>query len=189
MLRGVAFIMIFNETKLKGAYVLELEKKQDDRGYFARAWCNKEAIDRGLDLQIVQANVSSNKRRGTLRGMHYQIAPYQEIKIVRCARGAVYDVIIDLRPASPTFRKWVGVELTPENGRILYVPKGFAHGFQTLSDDAEVNYFVSQYYSPEAERGVRFDDPAFNIQWPPVERRIVSDKDQSWPYFTEEGAK
>jgi dTDP-4-dehydrorhamnose 3,5-epimerase len=133
---------------------------------------------------MVQANVSFNKRKGTLRGMHYQAAPYKEVKLVRCVRGSIYDVILDLRPVSPTFRQWVGVELTQDNGRMLYVPEDFAHGFQTLTDDAEVNYLVSQFYSPEAERGVRFDDSAFGMEWPEVGERIISAKDQSWADFS-----
>jgi dTDP-4-dehydrorhamnose 3,5-epimerase len=176
--------MIFRETKLKGAYLVELDRREDERGFFARGWCSKEAAAHGLVGNMVQANVSYNKKKGTLRGMHYQAAPYQEVKLVRCVRGSIYDVILDLRPASPTFRQWVGVELTQDNGRMLYVPEDFAHGFQTLTDDAEVNYLVSQFYSPDAEKGVRFDDSAFGIEWPETRERIISAKDQSWADFS-----
>lgn len=176
--------MIFRETRLKGAYLVELERREDERGFFARGWCGKEAAAHGLRGEMVQANVSYNKESGTLRGMHYQVAPYREVKLVRCVRGGIYDVIVDLRPTSPTFRQWVGVELTQENGSMLYVPEDFAHGFQTLRDDTEVNYLVSQFYTPEAERGLRFNDPEFGIQWPETRERIISEKDRNWPDFS-----
>jgi len=173
--------MIFRETTLKGAFVIEMEKFEDKRGFFARAWCQKEVEANGLVSRVVQTNISFNKKRGTLRGMHYQVAPYEQIKLVRCTRGAIYDVVIDLRPDSPTFRKWTGVELTAENYTMLYVPENFAHGFQTLEDNTEVTYQVSQFYSPESERGVRYDDPVFQVEWPlPVE--VISEKDIAWPY-------
>ena len=173
--------MIFRETTLKGAFVIEMEKFEDKRGFFARAWCQKEVEANGLVSRVVQTNISFNKKRGTLRGMHYQVAPYEQIKLVRCTRGAIYDVIIDLRPDSPTFRKWTGVELTAENYIMLYVPENVAHGFQTLEDNTEVTYQVSQFYSPESERGVRYDDPVFQVAWPlPVE--VISEKDIAWPY-------
>jgi len=173
--------MIFRETILKGAFVIEMEKFEDKRGFFARAWCQKEVEANGLVSRVVQTNISFNKKRGTLRGMHYQVAPYEQIKLVRCTRGVIYDVIIDLRPDSPTFRKWTGVELTAENYTMLYVPENFAHGFQTLEDNTEVTYQVSQFYSPESERGVRYDDPVFQAEWPlPVE--VISEKDIAWPY-------
>jgi len=173
--------MIFRETILKGAFVIEMEKFEDKRGFFARAWCQKEVEANGLVSRVVQTNISFNKKRGTLRGMHYQVAPYEQIKLVRCTRGVIYDVIIDLRPDSPTFRKWTGVELTAENYTMLYVPENFAHGFQTLEDNTEVTYQVSQFYSPESERGVRYDDPVFQVAWPlPVE--VISEKDIAWPY-------
>ena len=173
--------MIFRETTLKGAFVIEMEKFEDKRGFFARAWCQKEVEANGLVSRVVQTNISFNKKRGTLRGMHYQVAPYEQIKLVRCTRGVIYDVIIDLRPDSPTFRKWTGVELTAENYTMLYVPENFAHGFQTLEDNTEVTYQVSQFYSPESERGVRYDDPVFQVEWPlPVE--VISEKDIAWPY-------
>lgn len=175
--------MIFTETRLKGAFIIDLEKRQDERGFFARGWCRKEAAAHGLARDLVQANISYNAKKGTLRGMHYQAAPYQEVKLVRCVRGAVFDVIVDLRPSSATFKQWVGVELSQENGRMLYVPEDFAHGFQTLVDESEVNYLVSQYYTPEAERGLRFDDRAFGIDWPEAAPRIISAKDQCWPDF------
>ena len=173
--------MIFRETTLKGAFVIEIEKFEDTRGFFARAWCQKEVEANGLVSRVVQTNISFNKKRGTLRGMHYQVAPYEQVKLVRCTRGVIYDVIIDLRPDSPTFRKWTGVELTAENYTMLYVPENFAHGFQTLEDNTEVTYQVSQFYSPESERGVRYDDPVFQVEWPlPVE--VISEKDIAWPY-------
>ncbi|HXV42374.1 MAG TPA: dTDP-4-dehydrorhamnose 3,5-epimerase [Anaerolineae bacterium] len=174
--------MIFHETKLKDAYIIEIEKREDERGFFARGWCQHEFEAHGLVPRIVQANISYNKKRGTLRGMHYQIAPYAETKLVRCTRGALYDVIIDLRPASPTYKQWLGVELTAENYKMLYVPEGFAHGFITLEDITEATYQVSQFYTPGAEGGIRYDDPAFGIKWP-VEVQVISAKDQSWPDY------
>lgn len=175
--------MIFHETKLKGAYLVELERREDDRGFFARGWCSKEAEVMGLVGDMVQFNVSFNEKKGTLRGMHFQAAPHKEVKLVRCVRGGIFDVIIDLRPDSPTFCQWVGVELTQANRNMLYVPEDFAHGFQTLTDDTEVNYLVSQFYTPAAERGVRFNDPAFGIRWPEEQERIISAKDLDWPDF------
>ena len=174
--------MIFTETQLKGAYIIEIEKLKDNRGFFARAWCQKEFEEHGLTPRVVQANVSSNKKKGTLRGMHYQIAPYEETKLVRCTRGAIYDVIIDLRQGSPTFKQWMGVELTESNYKMLYVPENFAHGFQTLEDNAEVTYQVSQFYTPGSESGIRWDDPLFGIRWP-LEVQVISDKDKCWPDF------
>jgi len=173
--------MIFRETTLKGAFVIEIEKFEDKRGFFARAWCQKEVEANGLVSRVVQTNISFTKTRGTLRGMHYQVAPYEQVKLVRCTRGVIYDVIIDLRPDSPTFRKWTGVELTAENYTMLYVPENFAHGFQTLENNTEATYQVSQFYSPESERGVRYDDPVFQVEWPlPV--AVISEKDIAWPY-------
>lgn len=174
--------MIFAETRLRGAYLIDPERKTDERGYFARVFCSREFEAHGLRLRWVQANVSHNARRGTLRGLHYQKAPCGEKKLVRCTRGAIYDVILDLRAGSPTFGQWVGVELSAENGRMLLVPEGAAHGFITLAADTDVFYHVSQFYRPEAEGGVRYDDPAFAIRWPvPVE--AISAKDRSWPDF------
>jgi dTDP-4-dehydrorhamnose 3,5-epimerase len=173
--------MIFRETTLKGAFVIEMEKFKDERGFFARAWCQREVEANGLISRVTQTNISFNKKRGTLRGMHYQVAPDEQVKLVRCTAGAIYDVIIDMRLDSPTYRKWTGVELTAENYRMLYVPEHFAHGFQTLEDTSEVTYQVSQFYSPESERGVRYDDPVFQVEWPlPVE--VISEKDIAWPY-------
>ena len=176
--------MIFHESKLKGAFVIDLDLKEDERGFFARAWSQAEFESRGLNARIVLANLSYNKRRGTLRGLHNQAPPYEEAKLVRCFRGAIYDVIVDLRPGSPTYLEWVGVTLTAENRRMLYVPEGFAHGFQTLEDDTEVFYQVTQLYTPSAERGIRWDDPALGIRWPEVESRVISAKDRSWPAFS-----
>lgn len=175
--------MIFTETRLKGAFVIDLEPRQDERGFFARAWCRKEFEAHGLNPALVQANLSYNGKRGTLRGLHYQVAPHEEAKLVRCIKGAIYDVIADLRPDSATYLQWIGIELTQENRRMLYVPEGFAHGFQTLEHDTEVFYQVTEFYAPGAERGVRWDDPVLSVQWPDVEDRIVSSKDQTWPPF------
>ncbi len=174
--------MRFTETALKGAYVIEIEKREDHRGFFARAWCKKEFEAHSLNTDLVQINVGYSKKRGTLRGMHFQTKPYEECKLVRCTTGAVVDVIIDLRPESPTYKKWIGVELTAENRTMLYVPEGFAHGYQTLVDHTEVVYHTSQLYAPEHATGVRYDDPAFGIVWPlPVE--AISDADKSWPLY------
>ena len=175
--------MIFKETYLKGAFVIGLKKFEDERGFFARAWCQKEFEEHGLTSQVVQANLSNNPQKGTLRGMHYQLPPYEETKLVRCIKGAILDVIIDLRPNSSTYKQWFGVELTAENRKMLFVPEGFAHGFQTLADNSEVFYQVSQFYQPGAERGIRWNDRAIGIEWPMIEMRLVSAKDQSWPDF------
>ena len=174
--------MKFHKTELDGAWIIELEKLEDNRGFFARAWCEKEFEDHGLVTTVAQANNSWNTKAGTLRGMHYQVAPYEETKLVRCTRGALYDVIVDLRPDSPTYRQWIGVELTEDNYRMLYVPANFAHGFITLQDNTEAIYFVSQAYTPGAERGLRWNDPAFNIQWPRAVE-IISEKDANWADF------
>lgn len=173
--------MIFTEVDLPGAFVIDLDRVNDERGFFARAWSQDEFRNHGLTHRVVQANVAYNDRRGTLRGMHYQAAPHEEAKLIRCTRGSLYDVIIDLRPGSPTYRRWTGVELTAGDGRMFYVPEGFAHGYQTLEDDTEVYYLVSEPYAPQAERGVRWDDPAFAIDWPAAEQRIISEKDRGWP--------
>jgi len=174
--------MIFRETPLKGAYLIELEKREDERGFFARSWCETEFKDHGLNARIAQCNVSLNLKKGTLRGMHYQIKPFEESKLVRCTRGALYDVIIDVRRESPTYREHLGVELTPDNGLMLYVPEGFAHGFLTLKDETEVFYQISEFYAPDSARGVRWDDPAFHIPWP-AEVKVISDRDRSYPDF------
>ncbi|RMF91732.1 MAG: dTDP-4-dehydrorhamnose 3,5-epimerase [Nitrospinota bacterium] len=175
--------MIFTETRLPGAYIITLEKREDERGFFARTWCQQEFAAHGLNPRVVQCNLSFNKQKGTLRGMHYQIAPYAESKLVRCTRGAIYDVIIDLRPDSPTHRQWIGVRLCADDYTMLYVPEHFAHGFQTLEDSSEVTYQVSQFYTPTAERGVRYDDPAFGIEWP-LAVQTISEKDKHWPDYT-----
>lgn len=176
--------MIFKETRLQGAYIVELEKRGDDRGFFARTFCQQEFNDHGLISDIVQTNLSLSKSKGTLRGMHYQAAPHQETKLVRCTSGALYDVIIDLRKDSSTYRQWIGVELTADNYRMLYVPRDFAHGFMTLKDNTEVTYEVSEFYTPAAERGIRWNDPLFGITWP-EEIREISDKDANWPDYSD----
>jgi dTDP-4-dehydrorhamnose 3,5-epimerase len=174
--------MIFTETELKGAYSIDLERREDDRGFFARTWCQQEFEAHGLVARIVQANTSYNKVKGTLRGMHYQRAPYAETKLVRAVRGAIYDVIVDLRPDSVTYKRWIGVELTADNRRALFVPEGFAHGFITLEDNTDVSYQVSAFYTPGAEGGARYNDPAFDIQWP-VPVSVISEKDAAWPDY------
>jgi len=176
--------MIFSETKLSGAYVIDLAKIEDNRGFFARAWCERELAERHLETRIAQCNISFNRHKATVRGMHFQRAPHEEVKLIRCIRGALFDVIIDLRPDSTTFSRWAGFELSASNRRMLYVPRGFAHGFQTLEDDTETFYMVSEFYTPAAEAGVRWDDPAFGIEWPLGSPTEISDKDASWPDFT-----
>ncbi len=174
--------MKFIPTPLAGAYIIDLEPIRDDRGFFARSYCQQEFIQHGLNPHLVQCNISHNSHRGTLRGMHYQIAPHEETKLVRCNRGSIYDVIIDLRPDSATFKQWTGVELTATNQRTLYIPSGFAHGFQTLEAETEVFYQMSEFYYPESARGVRWNDPAFAVQWI-LETVIMSDRDQSYADF------
>lgn len=174
--------MIFTETKLKGAYRIDLELREDDRGFFARSFCQNEFASRNLKTAIAQCNVSFNRKKGTLRGMHFQTAPKAEAKLVRCSRGAVYDVIIDLRPGSTTYCSWDAIELTADNNQMLYIPEGFAHGFQTLVDNTEVFYQMFEFYSPEHAGGVRWDDPAFGITWPVVDP-IISDKDRSYAFY------
>jgi dTDP-4-dehydrorhamnose 3,5-epimerase len=161
---------------------MEPERREDERGFFARTFCQREFEIHGLNARIAQCNISFNKRKGILRGMHFQAAPFSEAKLVRCTSGCIYDVIIDLRPSSPTFKQYVAVELSAENRKMVYIPEGFAHGFQTLEDDTEVFYQMSQFYSPEHARGVRWDDAAFGIEWPPAERTIV-EKDRNYPDF------
>ncbi len=178
--------MIFKETKLPGAFVIEPEKIEDERGFFARAWCEEEFEAHGLTPRFVQFNLAGNRHAGTLRGLHYQALPHREAKLVRCTKGAVYDVIVDLRPDSPTHKQWVNVELTGSNHRMLYIPEGFAHGYQTLADRSELFYCVTAFYAPDAERGLRHDDPAFGIEWP-RDVQAISEKDQQWaPYEAEE---
>jgi dTDP-4-dehydrorhamnose 3,5-epimerase len=174
--------VIFTETPLPGAYVVDPEPTEDARGLFARTWCRREFEACGLETRIAQCSTSFNKRKGTLRGMHYQVPPAAEAKIIRCIRGSLYDVIIDLRPDSPTFTRHFAVVLTADNRKVLYVPAGFAHGFQTLEDGTEVFYQISEFYSPDHGRGVRWDDPAFGIRWPEGERIIV-ERDRSYPDF------
>jgi dTDP-4-dehydrorhamnose 3,5-epimerase len=174
----------FSETSVAGAYLLDPEPIEDDRGFFARLWCADELERMGLEVSIAQCSVSYNRRRGTLRGMHWQQAPHEETKVVRCTRGAVYDVVADLRLDSPTLGRWAAAELSASNRRLLYVPAGCAHGFQTLEDDTEVTYAISAFHAPEAARGFRFDDPAFSIEWPLPAEVIASARDLSWPgYF------
>jgi len=174
--------MIYYETKLKGVFVIELERLEDERGFFARAWCQHEFEEHGLNPRLAQCNISFNNRRGILRGLHYQVAPHAETKLVRCTRGALYDVIVDLRPDSLTFKQWVAVELTADNHRMVYIPEGLTHGFQTLADDTEVFYQMSEFYHPEGVRGVRWNDPAFGIGWP-LPDPILSARDRSYPDF------
>jgi len=172
--------MIFRETKLPGAYVVEIERREDDRGFFARSWCRREFEAHGLNPNLAQCNVSFNTKKGTMRGMHFQAEPYEEAKLVRCTLGSLYDVIVDLRQDSPSFRKHVGIILNPDNRKMLYVPEGFAHGFLTLEDNTEVHYQLSEFYAPEYARGFRWNDPAFGIEWP-SEVKIISDRDRNYP--------
>ena len=175
--------MNFTETKLKGAYIIELDRLEDDRGFFARAWCRNEFMAQGLSVILAQANVAFNNQKGILRGMHRQIHPAEEVKLVRCIRGSIFDAIVDLREGSETYKQWIGVELTADNHKALYVPEGFAHGYLTLEDNSEVFYQVSQSYSPDHEKGARWNDPAFGIEWPRMDEYLISDKDQAWPDF------
>jgi dTDP-4-dehydrorhamnose 3,5-epimerase len=174
--------MKFIETPLAGAYIIEPDLISDNRGFFARTYCHDEFKAHGLESSLAQCNISFNKKKGTLRGMHFQIAPHEEAKLVRCTIGAIYDAIIDLRPKSTTFKKWFAVELTQDNRKMLYIPKGFAHGFQTLQDDSEVFYQMSDFYHPDSARGVRWNDPAFNIKWPLADL-IMSERDQQYDLF------
>lgn len=172
--------MIFRETKLRGAFVMEPEKFEDERGFFAHGWSPGELAAHGLEAPLAESAISFNKRKGTLRGMHYQASPHGQIKIVRCTMGAIYDVIIDLRKDSPTFKQWIGIELSATNRLMLYIPKEFAHGFQTLVDEAELCYHMSHAYAPQAATGVRWNDPAFSISWPqPVS--VMAERDRSYP--------
>lgn len=176
--------MVFTETKLSGAFIIELERREDDRGFFARAFCQNEFSDHGLKPVIAQANIGFNKQRGCLRGMHFQYPPAAETKVVRCTRGAVLDIIVDLRPESPTYLQHVSVELTADNHRAIYIPERFAHGYQTLADETETSYQVGEFYTPGAEGGLRFDDPALGLTWPlPVSE--ISEKDAAWPLLAE----
>jgi dTDP-4-dehydrorhamnose 3,5-epimerase len=174
--------LIFEATQLAGAFLIKLERRQDERGFFARSWCEQEFKVHGLNPRIAQCNISFNRNAGTLRGMHYQSFPYQEVKLVRCTAGSIHDVIIDLRPNSPTFKKHAGFTLSAENRDMLYVPEGFAHGFLTQEDNCELFYQMSESYASEASRGVRWDDPVFGIDWPEAPR-IISERDRTYPDY------
>ncbi len=174
--------MIFTESRLPGAWIIDANAIGDDRGLFAVVWVGEEFSRRGLDANLAQCNLAWNRERGTLRGMHFQLAPHEQVKIVRCTRGALIDVIVDLRPSSPTYQQWDSVELTADNRRMIYVPAGFAHGYLTLQDGTEAYYHASTPYAPRHESGVRWDDPAFGIQWP-VAPVVISDKDTNWPLY------
>jgi dTDP-4-dehydrorhamnose 3,5-epimerase len=175
--------MIFRETKLPGTHIIEVQRLEDDRGFFGRSFCRDQFIRWGLNPDVVQCNISFNRDAGTLRGMHYQSAPHAEDKLIRCTRGRLYDVIVDLRRESPTFKQWISQELTEDDLRMLYVPKGCAHGFQTLEDNTEVFYQMSEFFHPESARGVRWNDPAFGIQWPKGVQEILSERDRNWPDY------
>jgi dTDP-4-dehydrorhamnose 3,5-epimerase len=174
--------MTFHETKLPGVFEIHLEPRHDERGFFARSWCQNEFESHGLNSQTVQCSVSFNARKGTLRGMHDQLAPPAEAKVVRCTAGAIYDVVVDLRPESPTFKQWIGVTLTATNRHMLYVPEGCGHGFLTLEDATEVFYQMSEFYYPELSRGVRWNDPAFQVVWP-AKVEVISERDRTYPDF------
>ena len=174
--------MIFTETPLRGAFVIDLEPRNDERGFFARAFCQHELAEHGLKHEIAQANMSYNVEKGTLRGMHYQVAPFAEVKMVRCIAGGIHDVIVDLRAGSPTLHQWFGVDLSAENRRMLYVPEGFGHGYQALTDHSEVLYLVTEFYTPNSERGLRWNDPTFDIRWP-LPDPILSPKDAVHPDY------
>lgn len=176
--------MKFNKTHIKDVYIIDLDKHIDERGYFARAWCKNEFDEMGLKSNVVQCNLSFNHKKGTLRGMHYQIHPFEEVKMVRCIQGKILDVVIDLRKDSETYKQWIGVELSDENHRMLYVPEGFAHGYQTLEDYSMVYYQVTEFYQPGSEKGIRWNDPAFKIEWP-LEITSMSDKDQNHSDYIE----
>jgi dTDP-4-dehydrorhamnose 3,5-epimerase len=174
--------MTFRETKLAGVFEIEPVPIHDERGFFARTWCQKEFQSNGLSHEVAQCSLSFNTRKGTLRGMHYQVAPWQETKIVRCTSGAIYDVVLDLRPASPSFKEWIAVVLSADRRNMVYVPEGCGHGFLTLEDSTEVLYQMSEFYSPESSRGVRWNDPAFEIAWP-GEPEVISERDRAYPDF------
>jgi len=176
--------MIFTETKINGVYIIEPELLTDERGFFARSYCKEEFQKHGLETDIVQCNISYNKKKGTLRGMHYQVPPFEEAKIVSCTKGSIYDVVVDLRRDSLTYCHWVAIELSDKNFKMVYIPRGCAHGFQTLVDDAMVYYRMTEFFHPECARGVRWDDPRFTIKWPYIKKRVISDKDQKYEIFT-----
>lgn len=171
--------MIFSETKLSGAYVIDIKKIEDERGFFARIWDKNEFSKMGLNSEFVQTSISLNTKKGTIRGMHYQTKPYEETKIVRCTKGKIFDVIVDLRPDSKTFKDWFSVELSADNYKMLYVPKGIAHGFQTLEDSTEVTYQISQFYMPKFSKGIKWNDDTLNIKWP-IKSIIISERDKSF---------
>ncbi|MEX0772375.1 MAG: dTDP-4-dehydrorhamnose 3,5-epimerase [Balneolales bacterium] len=176
--------MRFKETEVEGAYEITLEKRSDERGFFARGFCEEEFKKQGISFRMVQANIGYNKYQNTLRGLHYQMGPHAEKKLVKCAKGGIYDVVVDLRMGSPSYRHWAGRELTEDNHAMLFIPEGCAHGYQTLTDDSEVSYMVSAFYEPEAERGILWDDPVFNIKWKKAGNMILSEKDKNWPGYT-----
>lgn len=175
--------MIFTETPLKGAYIIDPERLADERGFFARTWCRREFEEHGLNTGLLQCNLSFSRKKGTLRGMHYQVAPYAEEKLVRCTAGAITDVIVDLRADSNTYKQWFAVDLSSDNRRMLYIPEGLAHGFLTLTEDVEVFYQMSEFYSPDCARGVRWNDPALGIRWP-IEVAMISERDRTYPDFS-----
>jgi dTDP-4-dehydrorhamnose 3,5-epimerase len=174
-------MIIFKETKLNGAFVIEPERFEDQRGFFARSFSQTEFLEHGLRAEFVEAGISFNLRKHTVRGMHFQAPPNAQAKLVRCTRGAIFDVLIDLRPESPTYKQWFAHELTPHNSLMLYVPEGCAHGFQTLKDETEVFYQLSSRYAPASERGVRWNDPVFGISWPETERIVINERDRTYP--------
>lgn len=180
--------MIFHETDIPGARIIDLDRRVDERGFFARGWCAREFANEGLPRQVAQMNISFNRHKHTLRGFHYQIAPYEEDKLLRCIRGAIFDVVVDLRPRSPTFLHHIVVDLNAENRRMLLVPKGCANAFLTLEDGTEVTYLVSEFYTPAAERGLRWNDPALRIAWPAAPA-VISDKDRNWPDYSPDRAE
>lgn len=180
--------MRFTEARVKGSYIIDLEPQEDQRGFFARSWCQGEFQAHGLNAHVVQINVACTTKKASLRGLHYQLAPHQEAKTVRCTKGAIFDVAVDLNADSPTYKQWVGIELTAENHRLLYIPESCAHGYQTLVDDSEIEYLTTAFYAPKSARGVRFDDPTFEISWPlPV--GMISDADRTWPDFKDRASK
>jgi dTDP-4-dehydrorhamnose 3,5-epimerase len=174
--------MVFRKTKLAGVFEICVERKGDERGFFARSWCQQEFESNGLNSKLVQCSLSFNEHKGTLRGIHYQAPPYPETKLVRCTKGAIFDVVVDLRPQSPTYKQWIAATLTAENRQMLYVPEECGHGFITLEDETEVFYQISEFYHPELARGVRWDDPAFQIAWP-ADVQMISERDRDYPNF------
>jgi dTDP-4-dehydrorhamnose 3,5-epimerase len=173
----------FTETKLKGAYIIDIERLEDERGFFARAWCQKEFHDHGLNSKLVQCSISYNTKKGTLRGMHYQTKPHEECKLIRCTSGSIYDVIVDIRKDSLTYGQYINVVLSSENRKMLFVPEGFAHGFLTLVDSTEIFYQMSEFFAPEHARGFRWNDPAFGIKWP-NDVQVISERDRNMPNFS-----